>query len=65
MALRSTQLLTEISTGNIPASKGRPANKTDNPTAVYEPTVQRKCGNLDVLQPYGPPRSVTRIAIAY
>jgi hypothetical protein len=39
MALMSTQPLTEMSTSNLPALKGRPARKADNLTAVYEPTV--------------------------
>jgi hypothetical protein len=39
MALGSTQLLTEMSTRNIPGSKGRPAGKADNLTAICEPIV--------------------------
>jgi hypothetical protein len=39
MALGSTQPLTEMSTKNIPESKGRPARKADNLTAVCEQTV--------------------------
>jgi hypothetical protein len=43
MALTSTQPLTEISTRNISGGKGRsvgrPARKTDNLTAICEPTV--------------------------
>jgi hypothetical protein len=39
MALGSTQLLTEMSTRNLPGDKGRPAHKADNLTATYEPTV--------------------------
>jgi hypothetical protein len=38
MALGSTQPLTEMSTRNLPAGKGRPARKADI-TAVYEPIV--------------------------
>jgi hypothetical protein len=36
MALGSTQPLTEMSTRNLPASKGRPARKAENLTAIYE-----------------------------
>jgi hypothetical protein len=39
MALGSTQPLTEMSTRNLPASKGWPARKTDNLTAICETTV--------------------------
>jgi hypothetical protein len=39
MALASTQLLTEMSTRNLPGGKGRPARKTDNFTAICEPIV--------------------------
>jgi hypothetical protein len=35
-ALGSTQPLTEMSTRNLPAGKGRPARKTDNLTAICE-----------------------------
>jgi hypothetical protein len=31
--------LTEVSTRNLPGSKGRPVNKTDNVTAICEPIV--------------------------
>jgi hypothetical protein len=37
MALRSTQLLTQMSTGNLSGSKGRLAHKADNLTTVCEP----------------------------
>jgi hypothetical protein len=39
IALGSTQPLTEMSTRNLPGSKGRPAHKADNFTSVYEPIV--------------------------
>jgi hypothetical protein len=39
MALGSTQSLTEMSTRNLPAGKGRPARKADNLTAICEPIV--------------------------
>jgi hypothetical protein len=62
MALGSTQSLTEMSTTNIPGSKGRPARKADNLTATCEPIVQKIWGILDVSQPYGPPWTGTGIA---
>jgi hypothetical protein len=39
MALGSTQTLAEMSTRNLPGSKGRPAVKADNLTSIYEPIV--------------------------
>jgi hypothetical protein len=42
MALGSTQPLTEMSTRNLPGSKGRPARKADNLTAICEPNIYRK-----------------------
>jgi hypothetical protein len=39
MAQGSTQLLTEMSTRNLPRGKGQSARKTDNLTAIYEPIV--------------------------
>jgi hypothetical protein len=39
MALGSTQPLTETSTRNSLGSKGRPARKADNLTAIYKPIV--------------------------
>jgi hypothetical protein len=37
MALGSTQPLTEMNTRNLPGSKGWPARKADNLTAICEP----------------------------
>jgi hypothetical protein len=64
MALRSTQPLTEMSTKNLPGSKGRSASKAENLTATCE-LLCRKCGILDVLQPYGTPRPLTGITLLY
>jgi hypothetical protein len=41
MAPGSTQHLREISTMNLPRSKGKPACKADNPTAICEQTVEK------------------------
>jgi hypothetical protein len=38
MALGSTQLLTKMSTRNLPGGEGRPVPKADNVTAICEPT---------------------------
>jgi hypothetical protein len=37
MALGSTQPVTEMSTRNLPGSKGQPARKADNLTAICDP----------------------------
>jgi hypothetical protein len=39
MALGSTQLLTEMSTRNLPGGKGQPARKAENLAANCEPIV--------------------------
>jgi hypothetical protein len=39
VALGSTQPLTEMSTGNLPGGKGRPAQKADNLNTICELTI--------------------------
>jgi hypothetical protein len=41
MALGSTQLVTEMSTRDLPGGKGQPARKVDGLTAICEPVIQK------------------------
>jgi hypothetical protein len=64
MALGSTQHLTEMSTRNIRGGKGRRRLRL----IILPPSMSRlsrKCENLKISQPYGPPRPVIRITLLF
>jgi hypothetical protein len=63
MVLGLTQPLAEMSTRNLPGSKGRLAREADF-TAICS-RLSRKCGSLDVSQPPGPLRPVTGTSLFF
>jgi hypothetical protein len=64
MVFGPTQPITEMSTRNLLGAKGRPARMAGKLTASVS-RLSIKCESLDVSQPYGLPRPVTRAALPF
>jgi hypothetical protein len=64
MAMELIQPIIEMRTRNIPGVKrGRSVRLANLPLSSSQ--VSRKCENLDVLPPFGPPRRVIGIALLF
>jgi hypothetical protein len=64
MTLGWTQPVTEMSIMHFPRVKGRQVRKDDNLTEPSVSQLCRKCGSLNVSQPFGPLRLVTGMPLA-